>query len=340
MLARMRNIVRRTDAAAAGAYLSLFHERGGLVSLLFHSLFIDKAEIARNLIHPTQHTTVAHFRQVLTYYREQGYRFIRPSQLRGKLDPHGKYALISFDDGYFNNTRALPILEEFDAPAAFFIATENVLRGKSYWWDVHWRGSAAGGMPDAAIVRDGRALKSMTTEQIEEELSRRFGTGAFQPCGDLDRPFTPEELREFGRHPLVELGNHTANHAILINYSAAAAREQIAGAQQSIERMTGVRPTAIAYPNGAHSAKVIAWCVEAGLQIGFTVRPRKSSLPISAGTPAAMRIGRFMPDGREAMEGQCKTYRSDLQLYSVFHAGFERLAQGRGAYLMQLGGLI
>jgi peptidoglycan/xylan/chitin deacetylase (PgdA/CDA1 family) len=335
MLAQVRNIVRKTDAATAGAYLSLFHERGGLVSLLFHSLFIDEAEIARNLIHPTQHTTVAHFRRVLSYYREQGYRFIRPSALQGKLDPHGKYALISFDDGYFNNTRALPILEEFDAPAAFFIATDNVLRGKSYWWDVHWRESAAAGMSDESMVRDGRKLKSMTTEQIEEELTRRFGAAAFGPRGDLDRPFTPHELRTFSRHSLVELGNHTSNHAILINYSPAAAREQIARAQKSIEWISGSRPTAIAYPNGAHSAEVIAWCVETGLQLGFTVRPRKTAVRMTAGSPAAMHIGRFMPDGREAIEKQCKTYRSDLQLYAAFHAGYERLAQRRGKHAMQ-----
>jgi peptidoglycan/xylan/chitin deacetylase (PgdA/CDA1 family) len=298
-------------------------------------LFRDQAEIERNLIHPTQYTTVAHFREALSYFKKQGYRFLRPSDLLGPLDSGEKYVLISFDDGYFNNTRALPVLEEFDAPAVFFVATENVLHGKSYWWDVHWRESAAAGMPAEAIARDGRALKGMTTEQIQRELGRRFGDDIFQPRGEIDRPFTPDELRAFSQHPLVELGNHTANHAILINYSPAAARQQIVGAQKSIEAMTGIRPKTIAYPNGAHSDEVIELCLETGLQIGFTVRPRKSSVPMNAGSRPAMHIGRYMPQGRESIERQCRTYRSDLQIYAAFHAGYERLSQRRARPAMQ-----
>ena len=72
-------------------------------------------------------------------------------------------------------------------------------------------------------------MKTKTTEQIESELTRRFGADAFQPRGEIDRPFTPPELRDFACEPYVHLGNHTANHAILTNYAPDQARAQTSG---------------------------------------------------------------------------------------------------------------
>jgi peptidoglycan/xylan/chitin deacetylase (PgdA/CDA1 family) len=337
MLGSMKRIIQETDAAAAGAYLSLFRERNALLCFLFHSIFLDEAEAGQNVIHPLQRTTVAQFRRFVEYYASQGYQFITPAELLAGLHPDRKYALISFDDGYFNNQRALPVLEEFSVPATFFITTGNVLNGRCFWWDVHWRECAAQGMSEQAIVRDGRSLKCLPTEQIEEELIRRFGPAAFTPRGDVDRAFTSEELRAFSRHRHVSLGNHTANHAILSNYAPRAGREQIFGAQEAIESITGVRPIAVAYPNGAHSTQIERWCVDAGLKCGFTVEQHKTTLPLDPDSQDVMRIGRFMPDGEHPIEKQCKTYRSDVQLYNAFYAGYQRIAQRRSKTPLQLG---
>ncbi|MEJ7665168.1 MAG: polysaccharide deacetylase family protein [Hymenobacter sp.] len=62
--------------------------------------------------------------------------------LRG-LDPAGKYALITFDDGYFNNHLALPVLRRYGVPATFFISSHHVLSGQAFWWDVVYRAPAA-----------------------------------------------------------------------------------------------------------------------------------------------------------------------------------------------------
>ena len=105
MLGSVRRMIRNTDAATAGAYLSLFGERNAVLPLLFHSLFLDEAEARQNLIHPLQRTTVAQFRQILKYYASEGYQFISPSDLLAGLPFERKYALITFDDGYFNNIR-------------------------------------------------------------------------------------------------------------------------------------------------------------------------------------------------------------------------------------------
>jgi len=328
MTTLIQNIVRSTDAAMARAYLALFPERSALLTFLFHSLFRNEAEIARNLIDPLERTTVAHLRQLIEYYLDSGYRFVSPADVLRGLDGGGKYAMLTFDDGYYNNVHALSVLEEYRVPAVFFISTNHVRQNKCFWWDVLYRERVAHGIRPRHVYREGLAFKSLRTHDIEAQLTQRFGQHALLPRGDIDRPFTPGELRDFAASPYVHLGNHTSDHAILTNYSFAEAREQIAGAQQAIHDMTGVTPISIAYPNGAHNRQIVQTCAEAGLKVGFTIRPQKTALPLDAKSPDLLRLGRFVPRGRDMMKTQCRTYRSDLQLYGAFRAGYLWLRRG------------
>lgn len=328
MIDAIQSLVRATDAVIARGYLAVFRERNALISFLFHSLFRDEAEIGRNLVDPLQRTTVEQLRRLVGYYLDHGYRFVSPDDILGGLGPDGKYALLSFDDGYYNNTLALPVLAEFGVPAVFFVSTDHVLRNRCFWWDVLYREGAARGLSARRIYREGTALKARRTDEIEAELTARFGPGAFTPRGDIDRPFTPGELREFARSPHVHLGNHTASHAILTNYTPEQVRAQVLGAQEAIRALTGVSPSVIAYPNGAHTEAIVRTCGEVGLKVGFTIRPAKSPVPLAAGSPSLLQLGRFAPLGGGPIEPQCRTYRSDLLLYGFFRAGYLRLQGG------------
>lgn len=325
MVARIRNIIRSTDATLAAAYLSVFRERDALIPFLYHSLFEDERQISLNLIDPLERTTVAQFRGVVEYFLGHGYRFVAPQDVLAGLPARGKFALITFDDGYYNNTLALPVLEEFDVPATFFISADNVRLGKCFWWDVLYRERTARGASARQIYQESQALKRLPTERIEEKLKALFGEDTFTPRGDVDRPFTPTELWEFARHPLVRIGNHTANHAILTNYGPAEVRAQITRAQQWLAETVGAAPVAIAYPNGDHDETVVRICREAGLKIGFTVRPQKTALPLEATSERMTQLGRFTPHAESAMATQCRAYRSDLQLYGSFRSGYLRL---------------
>jgi peptidoglycan/xylan/chitin deacetylase (PgdA/CDA1 family) len=333
MISTIQNLVRATDTAAARLYLALFNERNALLSFLFHSLFRDEREIAQNVINPLERTTVDQFRRFVEYYLHHGYRFVSPAEVIAGLDPHGKYALITFDDGYRNNVHALPILEEYRVPAVFFISAEHVRQNKCFWWDVFYRERLAQGASDRQVYRETVELKTLHTEEIERRLVERFGPDALKPRCDIDRPFTPHELRQFAASPYVHLGNHTANHAILTNYSLDEVRDQVRRGQESIREMTGVTPTAIAYPNGAHDDTIVRACADLGIKLGFTVRPHKTPLPFENGNGHAdlMRLGRFCPHAEAPMESQCRTYRSDFLLYGAFRAGYLRLLRGQTA---------
>jgi len=327
----LQRLVRRIDSAVARLYLAASPERPGLLTFLFHSLFRDPAQIAFNLIDPLDRTTVDHLRRLIEYYQAHGYRFIGLPELQAGLPADGRYALLTFDDGYFNNTAALPLLERYRVPAVFFISTDNVRHNKCFWWDVLYRELCGRGVPPTAIHAEALSLKSRTTEEIESALAERFGHFAFTPRCDIDRPFSPHELRAFAAHPFVHIGNHTANHAILTNYAPPLVREQISKAQQFLFETTGSEPAAIAYPNGAYSPQVLATAAQLNLAIGFTTEPAKTRLPVPSDPPNRLRLGRFVPHAETPLLEQCRTYRSDLLAYSTLRRHFLRLVRRPGS---------
>ncbi|HEY2588627.1 MAG TPA: polysaccharide deacetylase family protein [Tepidisphaeraceae bacterium] len=331
MTEAIQQLVRATDAAIARAYLKLFRERNALIAFLFHSLFRDEGQIAQNLVDPLQRTTVAQFRQFIEYYLQNGYRFVSPADVLNGLPPDGKYAMITFDDGYYNNVLARPLLEEFAVPATFFISTNHIRQNKCFWWDALYRERTSQGASHARIKAEALEMKGMTTERIEQTLIDRFGPDVLRPRGDIDRPFTPDELCDFATCPYVHLGNHTANHAILTNYSDDAVRQQVRECQAALREMTGATPVAIAYPNGAHDDAVVRACGEMGLKLGVTIRPHKAALPLDPAGDGFLRIGRFCPHGEGPMLTQCRTYRSDVLLYGLFRDGYLRLRRGQVA---------
>ena len=94
----------------------------------------------RQLIEPTLSITLQEFRDFIHFYQARGYQFVAPDDVVSGLPLYGKYVLITFDDGYFNNRRVLPVLQELQVPAVFSIATAYVESGKSFWWDVLYHG--------------------------------------------------------------------------------------------------------------------------------------------------------------------------------------------------------
>jgi peptidoglycan/xylan/chitin deacetylase (PgdA/CDA1 family) len=244
----------------------------GLLIFVFHALFEDRRELQVGNCYPRQGITLGRFRDFLEALLDHGIVIQDLATALGR-PAAALVAAITFDDGYANNARALPTLERLNAPATFFISTEHVKAQKAFWWDALFRETSRSGVPERLVRGEIRSLKRLTAEEIETRLTARYGPRVLEPVGDLDRPFTTAELVRFGRSPLVTLGNHTRNHAILINYDRTGAAAQIRAAQQDLTGWTGRAPAAIAYPNGDFDGDAVTEAREAGLRIGVTVRP-------------------------------------------------------------------
>jgi peptidoglycan/xylan/chitin deacetylase (PgdA/CDA1 family) len=107
---------------------------------LFHCVHRTRAD-ARS--HGVASVTTDDLRRFLDAVLRAGYAPTRGEDIGNCT--HRKQVHLTFDDGYFNNTWALPVLAEFRVPATFFICTSNVLSGEAFWWDVASRRLAAAG---------------------------------------------------------------------------------------------------------------------------------------------------------------------------------------------------
>ena len=281
-------------------------EGGSLVSVLFHSLYPDHSQPLDSTLALDQNVTVEDFRAFVGHMLQLGYTPVSPAEVDAGLARGGNHLMISFDDGYFNNTLALPVLEQFRVPATFFISCSHMLQGKAYWWDVLSRELAQRGASRRAQKNEIEKMKSRTHDDIEACLRMRFGDAALRPRSDLDRPFAPGELRDFARSPWVHLGNHTCDHAILTNCCAQEVARQVQGCQDALRRLAGYAPIAIAYPNGNYSQTVVDVSLAAGLRVGLTVLPRRDALPLTAA--GRMTLGRFSFEGGEDARAQCRKF--------------------------------
>ncbi len=287
---------------------------------MFHSLFQDEREIASEIVDPYQPLRVSDFKRVLQYFLEYGYRFVTPAHIESGLDMTGRYAFVTFDDGYANNLHALPVLKELGVPATFFVSVNHVATGMGFWWDALYRVRRRSGVAVTAIRREQATLKRRTFRDIDAYVRAECGARGLQPVGDIDRPLTPAELWQLACEPLVTLGNHTADHAVLTVHDDREVRAQIRACQEYLAALTGTAPRIIAYPNGSYDARVCQLARAEGLRLGVVVEPRKNRLPITDG--AAMTLGRYFLRGGSILIEECQLCRSDLQLLHQLRRAF------------------
>ena len=294
--------------------LSVLHrDRPALLIFLFHALFEDQDEISLHHVDPQQRITLEHMCEFIAYFKSAGYEFIRPDELYSGMNDKSRYVLITFDDGYYNNTRMLPLLEEAQVPALFFVTTGNIENQECFWWDVVHRERHREGIDRNIISREQKALKKLHHKEILDRLRNNFGTDCLKPWSDTDRPMTVSELQKFAQHPLVYIGNHTSDHYILDNYGADEVEAQIALGQQDLVRLLDLSPNIIAYPNGNYSPAAIESAKRTGLKSAISLDKHKNYLPIDWNSEDAYKLGRFTLWGTEDIAAQCDVIRSDLR---------------------------
>lgn len=255
-------------------------ENSRLLVFYFHGLFESSKQKQLNHVDPQNNITVNQFVVFIEYFLQHGYNFIKPEDLDHGLIKDRRYAMITFDDGYFNNILVLEILRKFDIPAVLFITTKNVQENKSFWWDIIYKFRSKQGNSIEKIRDEQRSLKLLKFPVIDDYVTRNFGAGAFKPLSDIDRPFNELEISHLSLDRNVSIGNHTHNHSILINYSREEIREELTISNDVLFGITGKYPVSVAFPNGNYNDMVLEATDEAGFRYAFTTEARKNHLPV------------------------------------------------------------
>lgn len=278
MAGSFSSILRLADKIVVKSSLSLAGPGQGLVVILLHGIFDQRNGRQATSSFPHEGYDADLLRQLIEYLLQLGYVFPLPAEVAAATCKAPQQALLTLDDGYYNNHRLLPVLKDLNVPAIIHIATGNVERNEAFWWDAGWRLLRAKGKSEVETHQFLASLKQMPSEEIKLLLIKEAGENAFKQFSDEDRPFTSAELHDFSREKGIYLGNHTADHTILT--LSADPKAEIQLASSALQRITGLEPVSIAYPNGNYDERVIHAVQACKIPIGFTTVPGRNILPI------------------------------------------------------------
>lgn len=272
-------------------------ENRHLLVFYFHGLFESDKQKDLNLVYPQNNMTVNQFVDFIDYFLCHNYKFILPDDLIKGLENDQPYAMITFDDGYFNNLLAIEILNKYKIPAVFFISTINIVENKSYWCDIIYKYRTKQGNSREKIESEIRSLKRFKYTFIDDYILKNFGMESFIPWSDISRPFNEGEIKELTMNPYVSFGNHTHNHSILINYTKEEMKEELSVSNKILLELTNSLPIAIAFPNGNFNQTVLEATEEIGFRYAFTTEAHPNLFPIQ--NDKFTTLNRYMTDTTE-----------------------------------------
>jgi peptidoglycan/xylan/chitin deacetylase (PgdA/CDA1 family) len=272
------------------------HRRPPVTAFLFHRFFQEKEWAAGLPVYPHEQVTLRVFEEMLRMLRADGFQFILPRDIAA-APVTAPSIILTIDDGYADNLRVLDLLARYDAKAAVFVSAAHIQRNERFWPDALWIGAASAGWSRSRMLATLRRLTRLPYQEAVRFLNAEFGNAILRPSGFLDRPLDLNELQVLARSPLIEIGCHSFEHTILHPRPPEFVRQQLLRSIDFLSASTGVRPTAIAYPNGVYSNSLTETCRELGFDVGFTIEPRGASTDDIENPDRRLRLGRFTISG-------------------------------------------
>ena len=268
---------------AAGSLLSLGSEGRRLVILHYHRVpevpdplnpdLLDRPVFAMHMRALSEVFTVLPLSVALARLRD------------GTLPPRA--VAITFDDGYADNFQvALPVLQHYRLPAAFFVAA-GFLDGGCMFNDLvveacrvaptgRWQtGTAILGTVQVADVPArvelaGQIISRLKYRGADERLSAArellHSAGGMPPRHIM---MESDEVRALHRAGM-EIGGHTQSHPILARLGSDEAEREIRAGKAALESLLGTRLAHFAYPNGKPGTDYLPRDVIAAQAAGFT----------------------------------------------------------------------
>lgn len=209
-----------------------------------------------------------------------------------------RFACFTFDDGYRDNRdHALPVMHEFDAPLAVYVASDFAEGTGRLWWVA--LEMAIANAPVLELDIDGSPVRLDTTTAEAKQIAftrihdwlRRLPTdhdiqnevGKLCAQSGIDDAaisrnlcMSWDELRLVADDPLVTIGAHTVSHCNLAHARDDIARQEMAHSRERIEAALQRPVRHFAYPYGdkaAASAREFETTRSLGFATAVTTRP-------------------------------------------------------------------
>jgi peptidoglycan/xylan/chitin deacetylase (PgdA/CDA1 family) len=207
-------------------------------------------------------------------------------------------AVITFDDGYFDNYEyALPLLREAGLPACFFVCTGMIGTRRVPWYEA-WvcclkrsrtmriESPFGGGDPpyeldddklDASVRRFRQHIRLKPWDEVPGYLERLQAATSVRPEEHIGKQLfmSWEQVKELAAAGM-EIGGHTRTHPALSRVAdPRVLRDEVCGCFDDLQEMVGRRPVAFAYPFGYSefmSEAADSEIAKAGFRISFSFR--------------------------------------------------------------------
>lgn len=202
------------------------------------------------------------FEKIICFLHKKGARFVSMEDFVTLLSDFKdtsvdkRVVFISFDDGWRNNIKLLPILEKYRIPMTLFVSTEPILSG-NYWWEYPL------------------AVKGLTYVSYLKRLSLKDFLDKINDCKKIvtlqRSAMTEEELFQLAQHSLVDIQSHT--HPILTMCSSDILQNELVYSKKYLETFLHKSVEGFSYPNGIFSSDIVDRVREVGYRYAFTTQP-------------------------------------------------------------------
>ncbi len=212
-------------------------------------------------------------------------------QTESRVSSARQQIALTFDDGYQDNAHiVLQLLERYNAPVAFFIATGYMSDKRLPWWDfMDWtieQGYHCDLVAGDVVRKDLSAAEAETQRQFFRAVCRdgvqesrdRLVQLLMEKCGcvEVNDFMTFEELNESVSNPLVTIGAHTHNHFNSALLAPDEFASQLSNNLKTLRERTQSKIDYFAYPYGGEAQIVgdhSSILQKAGISAAFTTIP-------------------------------------------------------------------
>jgi peptidoglycan/xylan/chitin deacetylase (PgdA/CDA1 family) len=249
-------------------------------------------------------------------YVKANYNLIKCEQLaawlKGKfeLPPHA--ALVTFDDGYYDNlANAYPVLRALSIPAIIFLTTDFIGAKIPLYWDyvaycfsqtekdsvylpivgsVSWSTEEERDIVLSNWVNELKAIPDVEKREIVSGLANLLNVTISEDAfSDLYLDW--DQVRQLNQDG-IEFGSHTMGHPILTRVDLAQVEAELMKSKKKIEDEIGSAVFAFAYPNGQKddfSPEIINLVQKSGMEIAFSLLPGPTWYSTVRKNPFAIR---------------------------------------------------
>jgi peptidoglycan/xylan/chitin deacetylase (PgdA/CDA1 family) len=254
----------------------IYNAKGGRI-LVYHGICINNPFRVNTLF-----IKLKNFEKQLQLYKKY-FQVVSLDDFYQQNYDRSKFAVcLTFDDGFANNYRyVLPLLEQYQVPATFFITGIRKAGYDILWNDVLSIAGIYG--PDKILFKGYEYLKNKTKRYIstsskkslndvlrssgfedKQQMMEEFGSLKNRINEDYWLQMTGEEIKKMSSSKWVTIGSHSYYHNDLAYVSGINLNEDLVQSKNYLEELTEREVKSIAFPYGSYSREAITATKAAG----------------------------------------------------------------------------